>query len=104
MTYLTNAFSINMLAREGRAIRFEPVSVERAAELARDAVSAIGHADTAAVVSSVLGFPVACNRANVTFAPGDVMLVAQYSGPRLPEGATALPAGARIEFWLVHDA
>ena len=68
MTYLTNAFSINMLAREGRAIRFEPVSVERAAELARD------------------------------------MLVAQYSGPRLPEGATALPAGARIEFWLVHDA
>ena len=85
MTYLTNAFSINMLAREGRAIRFEPVSVERAAE-------------------SVLGLPVACNRANVTFAPGDVMLVAQYSGPRLPEGATALPAGARIEFWLVHDA
>jgi hypothetical protein len=29
------------------------------------------------------------------------MLVAQYTGPRLPEGATTLPPGAKIRFILV---
>lgn len=31
----------------------------------------------------------------------DAALIGQYIGPRLPEGATELPAGATIEWWLV---
>lgn len=57
-------------------------------------VSGVGHADTAAVFSSELGLPVECNRMSVTLQPGDRVLVGQYTGPRLPEGAT-------IQWWLV---
>jgi len=32
------------------------------------------------------------------------LLVAQYVGPRLPEGATALPPGANIEYYVVRMA
>lgn len=42
------------------------------------------------------------NRASVKLEPGEKMIVAQYSGPRLPEGTTALPEGAKIEFILVE--
>lgn len=41
------------------------------------------------------------NRASYTLVPGEKLLVAQYKGPRLPEGATKLPEGATIEFYLV---
>ena len=71
--FLLNAFSLNMI---------------------------VGHADTAAVFSSVLGVEIPCNRATVALKEGDVALVGQYSGPRLPEGATALPEGAAIK-WVV---
>ena len=99
--YLLNAFSLNMLV--GNAdISVREVSRKVAASLAADCncVSAVGHADTAAVFAHVLGVPVACNRATVTLKDGDVALVGQYSGPRLPEGATTLPEGATIK-WVV---
>jgi hypothetical protein len=50
------------------------------------------------VVGSLLGREVPMNRATVQLTAGDVLFVAQYSGPRLPEGATSLPDGAKIEF------
>ena len=64
--------------------------------------SVIGHADTAWIVSGMLGIELPVNRANVKLACGEKMIVAQYSGPRLPEGATVLPEGAKIEFVLVE--
>jgi hypothetical protein len=33
---------------------------------------------------------------------GEGVLVAQYRGPRLPEGATELPEGATIEWYVVY--
>ena len=42
---------------------------------------------TLAVFAGLLGREVPCNRASVTLAHGDEVLVGQYSGPRLPEGA-----------------
>ena len=96
---ILNAFSLNML--DGNAdIVVREVSQKVAAILAADCVSAVGHADTAAVFSSVLGVEIPCNRATVALKDGDVALVGQYSGPRLPEGATSLPEGAAIK-WLV---
>ena len=102
-TIITNAFSINMLPRERRNISFKPLTIEEAREFAADgATSAVGHADTAAVFSTVLGLPVEANRVNVTLEQHETrLLVGQYRGPRLEAGATMLPKEASIEWWLV---
>ena len=97
--FLLNAFSLNMLVGNSD-IAVREISQAVAASLAPACVSAVGHADTAAVFSSVLGVTVPCNRATVALREGDVALVGQYSGPRLPEGATSLPEEAAIK-WLV---
>ena len=97
--FILNAFSLNML--NGNAdIVVREVSRAMAASLAPACISAVGHADTAAVFSAVLGVTVPCNRATVALKDGDVALVGQYSGPRLVEGATTLPDGAAIK-WMV---
>jgi hypothetical protein len=111
MLYLANAFSLNMLPREWRRYEFMPLSPTEAAVLVyvlRDQLqNVIGHADTAAVVAAVLEAEVAGlelpapQRVTVRLERDDEVVVAQYVGPRLPEGATRLPEGARIEFWLV---
>ena len=97
--FILNAFSLNMLVGNADIVVRE-ITQGVAASLAATCTSAVGHADTAAVFSNVLGVPVPCNRATVALKEGDVALVGQYSGPRLPEGATALPEGATIK-WLV---
>ncbi len=99
--YLLNAFSLNMLVGNADVVVRE-ISPTVAASLAADCISAVGHADTAAVFSNVLGVTVPCNRATVALKDGDLALVGQYSGPRLPEGATTLPEGATVK-WLVVE-
>ena len=99
--FLLNAFSLNMLGGNADIVVREITQVT-AASLASGCISAVGHADTAAVFESVLGVPVPCSRATVALKDGDVALVGQYSGPRLPEGATSLPEGATIK-WLVVE-
>ena len=102
MKWILNAFSGNMIKDFPVNVSFRGVGVEEAANLANGVQSAVGHADTAAVFSSVLGKPVEMNRANVSLSAGDSVLVGQYSGPRLPEGCKELPEGATIK-WLVVD-
>ena len=98
---ILNAFSLNMIV--GNAdIEIREITRAMAASLAPACVSAVGHADTAAVFSSVLGVTVPCNRVTVALEDGDLALVGQYSGPRLPEGATSLPEGAAIK-WMVVE-
>jgi hypothetical protein len=98
--YISNAFSLSMVAPNA-TIKVSPLNVEEVAVL--PLVSAIGHADTAKVVSGLLGVDLPSNRVNISLNPGEKMIVAQYIGPRLPEGATQLPDGARIEFRLVEE-
>jgi hypothetical protein len=99
--YLLNAFSANMLESFPADIKFAEISLEEAKRLAaRGFASAVGHADTAKVFSSVIGVPVPANRINVSLKEGHVALIGQYRGPRLPEGATELPEGATIQ-WLL---
>ena len=98
--FLLNAFSLNMLA--GNAdIHVREVSLDTARNLAKIATSAVGHADTAAVFADVLGVPVPCNRVSVSLDHCATALVGQYSGPRLPEGASKLPEGATIKWMIV---
>lgn len=77
------------------------INLAQAKELAVDVPSAVGHTDTAAVFTTVLGLPVSTARVTVQLVAGDQVLVGQYSGPRLPEGATQLPEGATIKWVLV---
>lgn len=110
-TYLTNAFSLNMLSiPDGGAIklRVRHLDLKDAARTVQyekkigRLVSAVGHADTARILSDMLGTYVPPNRATVKLDRYDEVLVAQYYGPRLPEGATELPPGAEIKFFLVQ--
>jgi len=95
--YLVNAFSIQML-KKGGLVRFEEID---ATEVPADVVSAIGHADTAAVLTNMLGFPVSMNRINVILDENTELYVAQLVGGRLPEGATTLPEGFSFKFYRV---
>jgi hypothetical protein len=122
--YILNAFSLSLLSREeqGGAPQFySPNGSERNLQgVARwprpvqdpekvlgrfggrwEVVSAVGHASTAAIFSALLGREVPCNRETVALERGDIALIGQYRGPRLEEGATALPEGAEIEWWIL---
>lgn len=97
---ILNAFSPNMLSAFPAEVQFREIPLNEAqAGLTAGFESAVGHADTAAVFSSQLGVEILVARINVSLNRGDVVLVGQYRGPRLPEGATTLPAGATIQ-WL----
>lgn len=89
--FLTNAFSLQMLEEFPAIVRISEVS-----ELPEGLESAVGHADTAAV----LGVP--CNRVNVRLKKGDTVFVAQLQGGRLPEGSTTLPEGFTFRFLKVE--
>jgi len=104
MTILGNAFSLNMLEPGFRGnIAVKEISLEEARELLREGfTSAIGHESTARILTSLLGLEVPFSRINVTLEKGVRLLVAQYRGPRLEEGATTLPPGASITFYLVE--
>ena len=95
--YIGNAFSLQMVADNAIIAKVE-VSPE---EIPTEAVSIIGHADTAAVVSTILGRDVPCNRASVMLSDEDVLYVAQVVGGRLPEGATAIPDGMELKFYRI---
>ena len=115
MIYICNSFSLSMLP----AWRREDVvstglviqsmtdgkgflaAMERLGDVV---VSAVGHADTAALFSTLLGRKVEMNRISVSLGGDDVVLVGQLSGPRPPEGATTLPAGAEIQWLAVRLA
>ena len=99
MFYISNAFSLNMISSNCQ-VRMINLSVEQAAEFCQknQPRSFAGHADTAAVASILLGYQIAENRGTLVLKFGDELLVTQYSGPRLPVGATELPEGAAFRF------
>lgn len=95
--YLGNAFALQMMdLTKVHHITVTPVTADEVSKA--DFVSVIGHADTAAVVSSLLGKEVPANRVSISIGEGDVLYVAQLVGGRLPEGATTLPEGFALTF------
>ena len=79
---------INAKIEVSEVTREQVFNPDRKGEL----ISAIGHADTAAVLG------VDCNRMNVVLEENDVAYVAQLQGGRLPEGCTTLPEGFEFKF------
>ena len=93
--YLGNAFSLQMVNMEAYSLHVEEVAP---ADVPQEAVSCIGHSDTAHVVSHLLGREVPCQRISVSLHQGDVLYVAQLVGGRLPEGSVTLPEGFSLVF------
>jgi len=106
--YICNAISLGMLSGDVQSASLQLTEIADPREFLRDVgarfgqvVSAVGHADTAALFATLLDRPVAPARVTLQFSPYDVYLVGQLAGPRLPEGATTLPEGASIRWILV---
>lgn len=100
---LANAFSVQMLPNIsdwGTPVTFTRLSLDEAKEILSDGfVSAIGHEDTAQVVSNLLGMDVPSNRISIKLeSDEDTLIIAQLTGGRLPEGATTIPSGMEIRF------
>jgi hypothetical protein len=121
--YIANAFSPSMIAFSDYLgpvanLNFVQIPQHRAVEIVRDqeileqeslhqypivheVVSCVGHANTAAVFSSLLDTEVLMNRVSVKLGPNDRMIIGTPN-IRLPEGATELPEGTQITWLLVE--
>jgi len=71
-TYLLNT---PILTAYGRWCFSGPIDLTEARTLARQATSAIGHEDTARLISELLELPVRCERRGVQMLPGERALV-----------------------------
>mgnify|MGYP000991785033 CR=1 FL=1 len=68
MLYLANALSLQMLdITKATTISIKPISIDDIKTAGF--VSVIGHPDTAAVLTDMLGKKVKCNRASITLKP-----------------------------------
>jgi hypothetical protein len=103
MVKVCNAFSLNMmsaLVADIKVIQITPAEVSKLIDVGIE--SCVGHTDTAAVFSQQLGINIPAVRTTVELTHDETIIVGQYSGPRLPEGATALPEGATIKWFMIH--
>ena len=101
-SYLLNAIPGALIPADGITLQVIPCSAARVGRKRKsgEVLSAVGHADTAALVAGLVGAPCPAARISVpVMAPGDYHLLALYQGPRLPEGATTLPEGATVNFF-----
>jgi hypothetical protein len=100
-----NAFSLQMIEGLGETtIDFAPIT-EKAAKKIIDICkveSYIGHQDFATVLTNTLGKEIPFNRANAKLERGELALVCQLSGGRLPEGCTTLPENISIKYYLIE--
>ena len=111
-TYLTNALPLGACP-ERCSLRVSPATAREAAAAWAVAgtigpvTNAIGHPTTSELVVRQLkaegaGYMAPGERVTLELELGDTLIVAQYIGPRLAEGATELPGDARIEYRMVE--
>lgn len=110
-TKILNGISLNMLAQcaKGFVVTDRITTIESDAGYNASGLdlvhwsladSYIGHADLCHVIKERHGVSIPCNRATASLTQGEKVVVVQYKGPRLPEGATRLPDGSALEFLL----
>lgn len=128
--YVCNALSMGMLDRDVQSLPVgsngepripRPLTLAQARDIVRpelngqplpvEIVAAVGHADTARLIADAINLPFEQVNGRITVrlsgqpagAWGSVecALIGAYTGPRLPEGCTTLPAGASLEWWIV---
>jgi hypothetical protein len=100
-----NAFSLQMVEGLGEInVNVAPITQKAATEIVNvcKIESYIGHADFAHVLTNELGKEIPFNRANAKLERGELALVCQLSGGRLPEGCTTLPENISIKYYLLE--
>ena len=102
--YLSNAFSLSMIAHLGHCDLDVNTNICNYQQMVEDLkpTSIVGHQDTANLFSNILCMDVPMNRVSVTLEKGDILIVGQYTGPRLPEGTSILPEGASINWMCIN--
>ena len=102
--YLSNAFSLSMVSHIGSCNLSINSNICNYQQMVEDLkpISVVGHEDTANLFSNLLDMPIPMNRVSITLNKGDVLIVGQYTGPRLPEGTSILPEGASINWMCVQ--
>lgn len=123
MLYIANAFSLSMLNRKDQSGESMSNSWDHCNDFRRtpspkslmevmeiiyisqqaniEIKSIVGHENTAKDFQDILGIPVGMNRESITLREKDLIIVGQYVGSRLPEGATELPLGSKYEWWVI---
>ena len=106
MLYIGNALSLSMLREPDATLWCRKINIQEAKDLLDyyHWASCVGHQDLAQVLSNMLGVQIPVNRDNIRLKAWDKLIVAQYVGPRLPEGAKGLPQDANITFYVVEVA
>ena len=107
MLYVTNGFSTNMIdwvKYPYLGFTINSLTPEQAQDIIlteKNWKSIVGHADTASIFNEIFSdIQIKTNRETVSLnVAHDKLLIGQYRGSRLPEGATSLPEGATIQ-WL----
>jgi len=86
-TYISNAFSLNMLESEEATINVKVIDTETVKQIIseEEVESAVGHESTAKVLSQLLGVEVKTERKEIKLKKGDKLIVFQLL-QRLPEG------------------
>ena len=100
MKFLGNAFSLGMLSAD--VVDKVRIKCIESSDVPVDAKSCVGHADTARLFSKYLNREIKNQRITVTLNQGDSLFVGQLNGPRMPEGATELPEGASLRWFVVE--
>ncbi len=91
MKYVGNVFTFGFLSNKNVDIKSRVISWKEFDEvLASEFINFMGHEDVAHMVG------LEQNRISISVKSGDIVYLAQYDGPRLPEGATVLPEGATL--------
>ena len=96
MIFLANSFSLQMITAFPVEFKCDEISREKFDYYKQHAVSYIGHEDLARMLN------VDYNRQSLKLRDGDILLVAQLVGGRLPEGATTMPEGVDIKYLCVQ--
>ena len=101
--WISNTFSLNMISGSlNLDLKTRELNRLEAKELAKSAVSAVGHVETAKLFSDHLDLPIEFNRVTISLGPQDCLLVGQYIGDRLPEYQERRPDDAELRWVLVE--
>jgi len=103
---IVSALSLNMAdlaSQPNGSFNWSVLTVQGAATLAQSGewTKEVGHEDIARIAAGELGVEALFARTDIKVGAGDMLLVVQYTGSRLPAGTSVLPTGAKIQYVLV---
>ncbi len=102
MVKLMDSFSLNVLADFPVMVKIEKISLKEAKEMVQDGFeSFVSDLGSAVLFSNQLEVAVPAIWDFIALERGEVILLGQYRGPRLPEAAKTLPPGAVVRWFRV---